>query len=149
MKNFKLLSLALLAVVALTVASCGPDEPAEPNFTVTEINYTVSGNVSESELNAIVYVENTSSETITLYWNRQNIVVPSGWETAVCDHNLCYPSNVIEHDLVLTAGQKIELKMVFYPNNVDGTGSCDLKIYDTADQTNTEAVYSFTATARP
>jgi hypothetical protein len=150
MKKFKFLALAIFAVVALTISSCSPDDtPAEPSFTVTEVNYTILGAASDAELNAIVTVKNTSDEEITLYWVRQNVTVPTGWATAICDHNLCYPENVAEHDLILTAGQEIELKGVFYPNNVDGTGSYDLLIYDTVDRANTEATYSFSATARP
>ena len=149
MKNFKFLALAMFAVVALSFSSCTTDDtPAEPSFTVTEINYTVSGNVSLSELNAKITVKNTSDATVTLYWVRQNVIVPTGWGTAICDHNLCYPENVNEHDLVLTAGQEIELKGVFYPNGTDGTGTYDLLMYDTADQANTEQTYSFSATAR-
>jgi hypothetical protein len=152
MKNLKLLSLALLAVVALTIASCSPDEPDEPTapkFTVTEINYTATANASEPELITKISIKNTSSEAITLHWVRQNVVIPTGWATAVCDHIQCYPVEVDEKDLPLDAGATIELKMNFYPDGIDGTGTCDLVIYDKADQTNTTGTYSFSATARP
>lgn len=150
MKNFKLLSLAAFAIIALTIASCGTDDtPAEPNFSVTEINYTASGNASEPELIGKVSITNTSSEAITLHWVRQNVVTPAGWATAVCDHIQCYPVEVDEKDLPLDAGATIELKMNFYPDGIDGTGTCDLVIYDTADRANTEVTHSFSATARP
>jgi hypothetical protein len=150
MKNFKLLSLAVFAIIALTIASCSTDpEPTGPNFSVTEINYTVTANASEPELIGKVSITNTSSEAITLHWVRQNVVTPSGWATAVCDHIQCYPLEVDEKDLPIDAGATIELKMNFYPDGIDGTGSCDLVIYDIADQENTKATYSFTATARP
>ena len=149
MKSFKLLSI--LAIIVLSISSCStdPDEPTGPSFTVTEINYAGSGAATDSDILAKVYVENTSDADITLHWVRENVSVPSGWETAICDHNLCYPKTTGEEDLVLTAGQKIELKFTFYPNSVDGTGTADLVIYDTADQTGTTATYSFSATARP
>jgi hypothetical protein len=152
MKNFKLLSLALFAMVALTIASCSTDPgttPTGPNFSITEINYTVSGSVTEPELVGKISITNTSSEAITLHWIRQNVATPTGWATAVCDHIQCYPVGIAEKDLPIDAGATIELKMNFYPDGNDGTGSCDLVIYDTADRTNTEATHSFSATARP
>lgn len=150
MKSFKLLSVAFFAIIALSITSCDTDSNAsEPSFTVTEINYSATGNASDSDILAKVYVENTSEADITLHWVRQNVSVPAGWETAICDHNLCYPTATNEKDLVLTAGQKIELKFTFYPNDTEGTGTSDLVIYDTADQDATTATYSFSATARP
>jgi hypothetical protein len=151
MKNFKLLSLALLAVIALTIASCGTDDtpptPAGPNFSVVEVNYTVTGN-AEAELVTKVSVTNTSAEDITLHWVRQNVVTPTGWITAVCDHLECYAPMLEANDLLIEANTTIELKMNFYPDGISGTGSSDLLIYDTADQANTEATYSFSAVAR-
>jgi|GEM_PF-6812176 hypothetical protein len=155
MKNFKLLSLALFAVIALTIASCGTDDtpltpptPAGPNFSVVEINYTAAGNATEAELVGKVSVTNTSAEDITLHWVRQNVVTPTGWTTAVCDHLQCYTPILEANDLLIEANTTIELKMNFYPDGIAGTGSSDLLIYDTADQANTEATYSFSAVAR-
>ena len=103
--------MAAFAIIALTIASSGTDDtPAEPNFSVTEINYTVSGNASEPELIGKVSITNTSSEAITLHWVRQNVVTPAGWATAVCDHIQCYPLQVEEKDLPLDARATIELK---------------------------------------
>ncbi len=147
MKSLKLLSLALFAVITFSISSCTPDD-TEPKFTVTEINFSVSGNVTDSELNAKVHVTNTSDETITLHWIRQNVITPTGWKTTVCDHNQCYPETTNEQDLVLTAGEEIELKFAFYPEGIEGTGTADLVIYDKADRTNTEGTFNFSGTAR-
>ena len=149
MKSFKLLSI--LAIIVLSISSCStdPDEPTGPSFTVTEINYAGSGAATDSDILAKVYVENTSDADITLHWVRENVSVPSGWETAICDHNLCYPKTTGENDLELTANQKIQVKFTFYPNGADGTGTGDLVLYDKANQAGSTQTLNFSATARP
>lgn len=149
MKNFKILTIALLSVI-LTIGACAPDDTEDntPKFEVTEVDMTPSANATSVEINGKIKVKNISSATLNLYWARKNVTIPSAWETAVCDHERCYSDNISERDLILEAGQEIELKAVFRPNGLTGTGSVDLSIYEKADQSNTEKTFTFTATAR-
>lgn len=151
MKNFKLLTAVLVLAVSMTIYSCDPDTtddtPTGPSFTVTEVDMTPTGNSSDVELNGKMKVKNTSEEQVNLYWVRNNITVPATWETALCDHELCYPVATVERDLILEAGQEVELKLVFRPAGERGTGSADLVLYDKADQAGTTVTHTFTATA--
>jgi hypothetical protein len=149
MKNFKILTIALLSVM-LTIGACAPDDTEDntPKFEVTEVTMTPSANATEVEINGKIKVKNISSATVNLYWARKNVNIPSAWETAVCDHELCYPNTVGERDLILEAGQEVELKAVFRPNGLAGTGSVDLSVYEKGKQSTTEKTFTFTATAR-
>ncbi len=151
MKNFRLLAALLVLAVSMTIYSCDPDTtddtPAGPSFSVTEVEMAPSGMSTDIELNGKVNVKNTSEEQINLYWLRNNISVPNGWETALCDHELCYPVATVERDLILEAGQEVELKLVFRPGGNRGSGSADLVLYDKADQAGTTVTHTFNATA--
>lgn len=148
MKNFRLLTAILVLAVSMTVYSCNDDEPIGPSFSVTEIEMSPTGRAIDVDINGKIKVKNTSDAQINLYWVRNNIVVPNGWETALCDHELCYPVAVVERDLILEAGQEVELKLVFRPDGNVGTGSADLVLYDKADQAGTTKTYTFSAMAQ-
>lgn len=152
MKNLRLLAALVILAVSMTVYSCGDDtddgtsEPAGPSFSVTEVDMEPVGSINDVEINGKIKVKNTSDAQINLYWIRNNITVPTGWETALCDHELCYPTSVVERDLILDVDQEVELKLVFRPDGNRGPGSADIVLYDKADRAGSEKTYSFTAT---
>lgn len=150
MKNFKLLSLAFIAIVALTVSSCNedPGEVYSTPFTITEINYSVEGNASTTDLLSKFTVANTTAEAITLRWVRQNVSVPTEWGTAICDHNLCWDRTVSEQDLEIPANDEVEIKFTFYPENTSGSGTAELVLYDKANQSESTQTLTLSATAR-
>ena len=151
MKNFKLLAAILVLAVSMTIYSCDPDTtddtPSGPSFTITEVDMAPSDVASAPEINGKIKVKNNTGEQINLYWIRNNVSVPTGWEATVCDHELCNPVSTTERDLILNADQEIELKLTFYANGTRGSGSADLVIYDKADEAGTTATYTFNATA--
>jgi hypothetical protein len=148
MKQLQLLLALCLAVFSLSMPSCGDDEPLAPSFSTTEVTMSPLGTAADAELIGKIKVKNETASEITLKWVRQNVNVPTGWETAVCDHVQCYDKAMGERPLVIAANSEIELKLNFYPNGTAGTGTGELKLYDPANQTGTEKVFSFSATAR-
>ena len=150
MKNLKLLSLAFFAIVAFTISSCN-DDPGETYvvpFTITELDYDGEGSASDGEILATFEITNNTAEQLTLHWVRQNLDLPTGWETAICDHILCYDRALSEKDLVLDANKTEEIKFTFYPEGVAGTGTAELEIYDTVNRTESSQILSLSALAR-
>lgn len=147
MKSLKLLSLALIAVVAFTISSCSTDDYTVP-FTISDISADAVGSMNDSEIVATFNITNNTDEELTLRWVRENVSFPSGWESAVCDHILCYDRALSENDLVLDANATEEIKFNFYPEGVNGSGTADLVIYDPANQAESTETISVSALAR-
>lgn len=147
MKSLKLLSLALFAVVAFTISSCSPDDYVVP-FTISAIDNDVTGNMGDTEIVGKFNITNNTGEQLTLRWVRQNVDFPAGWESAICDHILCYDRALSEKDLVLDANATEEIKFNFYPEGVSGSGTAELVIYDSVNQELSTETISFSATAR-
>ncbi|MFK7947325.1 MAG: hypothetical protein AB8G11_07045 [Saprospiraceae bacterium] len=152
MKNLKLLSLTVLAIVAFMISSCDPDEPEEVYvvpFTISDIVTDASGSANDNEIVTTFKVTNNTGEALTLRWVRDNVSFPTGWESAICDHLLCYDRELSENNLELDANATVEIKFNFYPESVDGTGTVDLEVYDPVNRTESTETISFSATARP
>lgn len=147
MKSLKLLSLALFAVVAFTISSCSTDDYVVP-FTISAIDNDVVGSMNDSEIVGKFNITNNTGEQLTLRWVRQNESFPAGWESAICDHILCYDRALSERDLVLDANATEEIKFNFYPEGVSGSGTADLVIFDPANQELSTETVSFSALAR-
>ena len=152
MKNFKLFVLAILSIGLFAIASCGTDDegdpvaPTGPSFTITDITLAATGRVTDTEVVGKVKIVNNTDAVLELMWERADVTVPSGWTTAICDHNLCYGAGIGTRELQLTANQEIELKLNFYPGGNGGSGSTDLTIYEASDKAGTSITKSFVCT---
>lgn len=150
MKNLKLLSLAFFAIVAFTISSCN-DDPGETYvvpFTISAVDADVVGSMNDGEIVGKFNITNNTGEQLTLHWVRQNVSFPTGWESAICDHILCYDRALGERDLVLDANATEEIKFNFYPEGIAGTGTADLVVYDSVNQTESTQTISFSGLAR-
>ena len=147
MKSLKLLSLAFFAVIAFSISSCGPDEYVVP-FTISNINNDVNGSMNDSEIIGTFSITNNTDAELTLRWKRQNEDFPAGWESAICDHFLCYDRTLSERDLVLDANVTEEIKFNFYPEGVAGSGTADLVVYDPVNEVESTYTVTFSALAR-
>lgn len=149
MKSLKLLSLALFAVVAFTISSCTEDEPTYVvPFTISNINADAVGSMNDVEIVGTFDITNNTGEELTLNWIRGNVDFPAGWESAICDHILCYDRALSENELVLDANATVEIKFNFYPEGVSGSGTADLEVYDSVNRTESTQTVSFSALAR-
>lgn len=76
------------------------------------------------------FVYNNTAADITLRWVRIVENIPAGWQTAVCDKNQCYLPNVDSMDFVLPASNNAKLYVQMYINNIIGSGTVQLLVYD-------------------
>lgn len=98
---------------------------------------------SEDDVTAKGFIKNESDSTITVKWKRNIIEITDGWETAVCDKNLCYLPNYAETStedgthLVLAAGEESNFDIHVYPNGIEGAAIVDLTATDINNAENT------------
>jgi Secretion system C-terminal sorting domain len=93
----------------------------------------VSGSPVETIITAEAHVINTSANPINVTWVRENVNMPTGWKTSVCDLNSCWSSSLGTQEFLLPptpAGTQGEIMHVqFKPFNVEGTGQVDVALY--------------------
>lgn len=115
-------------------------------MTVPESSATVVGD--EVQVIGEGTIRNLSNEPVTVLWQRTVIELFDGWETAVCDKNLCYIPTIEEMELELDAGEESIFNVYIYPNGISG-GAAIVELTAT-DISNTEnrvsGVYSFNQT---
>jgi hypothetical protein len=89
---------------------------------------------------------NEASEERTYRWVRTNLSISDGWESAVCDKNLCWFSSVDTKDVTLAAEEEATMDVHIYPNGVEGSAIVQIVITDLADTTiNVTNLYYFNA----
>lgn len=150
MKSINLFFFAIISLLIITACDeVGPvvNIPPPVSFSVDAINVAPTGSATDSEIVGKISVKNETSEPLNLMWQKEDIGLPSGWQTAICDHMLCYGTHIVERPLMLEANQEIEIKFNFYPNRRRGQGSSRLSIYVAEDQENTIQTTTFSAEA--
>ncbi|MCB0631883.1 MAG: T9SS type A sorting domain-containing protein [Saprospiraceae bacterium] len=75
-------------------------------------------------------VKNEADETRTYRWIRTIRSLSDGWETAVCDTNLCYLPFVDSMEFELSAQLEANLNVYVYPNGVAGSAVVDVRVVD-------------------
>jgi len=94
------------------------------------------------------FVTNTTNNTLNVRWERYNVQLPGGWDNAVCDKNGCYSPVVDTETFMIAPGAMEVMSIWFVPQNVSGTGSVELRIYDVADSTGTVVTNTYSAMAQ-
>jgi hypothetical protein len=74
----------------------------------------------ETQVIAEGTIKNESTDSVTVRWKRNVIKLTDGWETAVCDKNLCYIPTVEEMELELAGGEESTFNIYVYPNGISG-----------------------------
>ena len=95
------------------------------------------GSKDEASIIAKSTVKNESDSKKTIVWERTVHSISEGWETAVCDKNVCYNTNIDSFDFELDPGEEGTLNVYGYPNGVEGMVSVSVKLTDAADPNNT------------
>lgn len=104
--------------------------------------------VSPDSTQAIGYgrVKNNADETRTYRWVRTIRSISEGWETAVCDTNLCYLPYVDSMEFELSAQLEANMNVYVYPNDLEGSAVVEVKVVDVANpEVSASAVYYFNA----
>ncbi len=80
---------------------------------------------------------NNTNDTLIIRWERNVVNVARGWDTKICDNNLCYveivnsnidPTLMLNEPLILLPKGKSNLDVHFLPNGVVGTGKVELEV---------------------
>lgn len=89
-------------------------------------------------------VKNEANETRTYRWVRTVRALTDGWETAVCDTNLCYLPHIDSMEFELSAQLEANLNVYVYPNGNTGSAVVDLLVKDVNNPEHTaSATYYF------
>ncbi len=102
---------------------------------------------SSGLVKAIAEVENTSANPIDCRWERINVNIPSGWQTAVCDKIRCHAAGIYTEEFTLDPGEVGNMSVWFSPNNIDGSGMVEVWVYDITDSLNVTVLNSYEAIA--
>ena len=88
--------------------------------------------------------KNNNAATDSFRWVRTvNSFPTTGWESAVCDINLCYGSDVDSADFEMSAGDSGIFYSHFYPGNAAGTAQMVVEIFNLANRNQKVTVVSY------
>lgn len=108
---------------------------------------TATVNANDADIPAKATLKNTSEESKEFKWVRNIVNITQGWETAVCDFNLCYNPSVDSMTLTLGPGEESNMDIHIYPNGVVGEAKIELTITEVGVDSNTiKGTYLFNVT---
>lgn len=116
---------------------------AQVTLKLTEPEGSTTALSSEDDVTAKGFIKNESDQTITVKWKRNVVQLTDGWDTAVCDKNLCYTPTYGETseadgtNLVLAAGEESNFDIHVYPNGLEGSAIVELTATDVTNAENT------------
>jgi len=87
----------------------------------------------------------------TFVWERSIISIPSGWESAVCDLNICHLSIVETAEFDQTGGDTTDMILHIYPGGspgvidgaMPGTAEVHVRVFEKDNPTNEENIVYF------
>ena len=142
----------LFAAACLSIFStaCEPDDPVLPDavrFSLAATAVSNTGRASGTEVDAKVKFYNLESKTISIKWQRYDVMVPTDWQVATCDNEQCRVPAVTEFTMTIPANDSFDMKLVVYPNGVVGTGTAKIRLYDPTDSARTVQSILYTVEA--
>lgn len=129
-------AILLPAVIAFIITSLQAQQPLTVDPYSHQLQFPASG---FSDGHSLIY--NNSGVDRLVKWIRYTDVEPAGWYTLVCDDITCYTQtvSVAPNAVLIQAGETGLLKLNVYPNDIPGTGSYRLLVYDVNDSANANA----------
>lgn len=153
--------LLLVMVLGVAFASCKKDPTTDPDNTTNNNNNntptatfslsaeTVSGSGAASDNEIITKVTFTNNSTIEggsdYVWRIANTNLPTGWQAAVCDNVQCWSPAKTDNTMSVNKDEAFDLKVHFYPDNIDGSGTVDILVYATSDSAGTVKTIVYSA----
>lgn len=110
----------------------------QAQITITP-NPIVVEDVDVSMFEAVGYamVTNESDETKTFVWNRNVVAIPEGWQSAVCDVNVCHGVETSNEVFELAGGQEGTLDVHVYPYGIEGGAIIEVTVSEQGNWDNT------------
>jgi len=87
--------------------------------------------------------KNESNRSGTYIWERTVIEMTEGWNTAVCDVNICYSPAVGSAEFSVEAESQGILDVHVYPGGIEGSAIIQLRVYDTTNEENEVIAYYY------
>lgn len=116
---------------------------AQVTLKLTEPTGSTTALASDDDITAKGFIKNESDVEVTLMWKRNVIELKDGWETAVCDKNLCYVPTYGETSatdgthLVLAPGEESNFDVHVYPDGTEGSAIVEVTATDITNSDNT------------
>lgn len=116
---------------------------AQVTLKLTEPLGSTTALASDDDITAKGFIKNESDVEVTLMWQRNIIELKDGWETAVCDKNLCYIPSYSQTsaadgtNLVLAPGEESNFDVHVYPDGTEGFAIVEVTATDITNATNT------------
>ncbi len=116
---------------------------AQVTLKLTEPTGSTTVLASDDDITAKGFIKNEAEDTVTLMWKRNVIELKDGWETAVCDKNLCYIPTYGETSaadgthLVLAPGEESNFDVHVYPDGTEGFAIVEVTATDITNSDNT------------
>ncbi|HXH19248.1 MAG TPA: T9SS type A sorting domain-containing protein [Chitinophagales bacterium] len=111
----------------------------------------VTSSADVTDVVAHATITNNKAFPVEVEWVRFVEEIPSGWDgTAVCDGNQCYLTHVSASPIPFTIdpGSSETFDVHFYPNDIPGNGTVQLRAWVVGDSANTVIVSTYKATAQ-
>lgn len=104
------------------------------NFTVLTDDTTFYGTATESDFYGQINLMNNAGNPLSMRWVRIEENLPLNWESSVCTPITCYPSNIDSSDYTMPINNSNNyINVHFYPNNQEGSGYIKIKVFETAN----------------
>ena len=103
-------------------------------YKTVEKVYFDKDNFDHAVNNEIINGGSDATDTVFTWTRIEDI--PSGWETAVCEDELCYPTTKNTNDVFLGAGKSMKFKLNFYPWGVRDCGAGKIVIASKKNSSN-------------
>lgn len=104
-------------------------------FSAETLDTTLYGSPSDLTFYGDIDLYNNIGATLNLTWQRIEESVPVGWTTSNCDPDLCHPVGVTSASFTLPTSTSF-LNTHFNPNGVAGSGYMKVKVWLTANPTD-------------
>jgi hypothetical protein len=121
--------LSVLAISTFSFAFCQVNLEPNPS-SVSDFPQ------DQADVAAYATFTNEAESEKTFTWTLQEVEVTEGWETALCDVNLCYLPTVSSETFTLGAGESGAMDVHVYPNNIEGSAIIEVLIVEDADTSN-------------
>ncbi|MBK7225904.1 MAG: T9SS type A sorting domain-containing protein [Saprospiraceae bacterium] len=83
------------------------------------------------------FIRNQSGQNLELLWEREDVILPTDWESFVCDNNQCYGSFTVKCPLDnpnnLIPSQNMVADVHAYDNAKEGSAYIKLHVFEKAD----------------
>jgi Secretion system C-terminal sorting domain len=98
-------------------------------------NVFTEGSPVQTIVTGVAHVQNNTNAPIEVRWVRENVNLPMGWTSSVCDLNLCWSSTTNTQTFIIepTRGTGEILDVQFSPNGIEGLGRADVACYRASD----------------